>query len=93
MALFDAVSDDPLEICVKLAAYYGLRRSEVLGLKWDAINLEQKTISIKHKVIEDTVDGKSIAVGEDVLKTKSSFLLPRLSRLHLPRPNREAHAP
>lgn len=39
----------------------------------DAINLEQKTISIKHKVIEDTVDGKSIAVGEDVLKTKSSL--------------------
>ena len=87
MALFDAVSDDPLEICVKLAAYYGLRRSEVLGLKWDAINLEQKTISIKHKVIEDTVDGKSIAVGEDVLKTKSSFrtlpLLPSVEKLLL----------
>ncbi|MDW2797219.1 phage integrase SAM-like domain-containing protein [Clostridium boliviensis] len=87
MALFDAISDDPLEICVKLAAYYGLRRSEVLGLKWDAINLEQKTISIKHKVIEDTVDGKSIAVGEDVLKTKSSFrtlpLLPSVEKLLL----------
>lgn len=39
----------------------------------DAINLEQKTISIKHRVIEDTVDGKSIAVGEDALKTKSSL--------------------
>jgi hypothetical protein len=36
MTLFDAISDDPLEICVKLAAYYGLHRSEVLGLKWDA---------------------------------------------------------
>ncbi|MDR1769529.1 MAG: site-specific integrase, partial [Hungatella sp.] len=87
MALFDAISDDPLEICVKLAAYYGLRRSEVLGLKWDAINLEQKTISIKHKVIEDMVDGKSIAVGEDVLKTKSSFrtlpLLPTVEKLLL----------
>ena len=63
IALFDAVSDDPLEICVKLAAYYGLRRSEVLGLKWDAINLEQKTISIRHKVIEDEVDGKFVPVG------------------------------
>lgn len=73
MTLFDAVSDDPLEICVKLAAYYGLRRSEVLGLKWDAINLEQKTISIRHKVIEDEVDGKFVPVGEDLLKTKSSF--------------------
>ena len=87
MALFDAVSDDPLEICVKLAAYYGLRRSEVLGLKWDAINLQQKTISIKHKVIEDKVDGKFVAVGEDVLKTKSSFrtlpLLPTVEKLLL----------
>jgi integrase len=87
MALFDVISDDPLEICVKLAAYYGLRRSEVLGLKWDAVNLEQKTISIKHKVIEDTIDGKSIAVGEDVLKTKSSFrtlpLLPSVEKLLL----------
>ncbi|WP_411677868.1 tyrosine-type recombinase/integrase [Caproicibacter sp.] len=87
MTLFDAVSDDPLEICVKLAAYYGLRRSEVLGLKWDAINLEQKTISIRHKVIEDEVDGKFVAVGEDVLKTKSSFrtlpLLPSVEKLLL----------
>lgn len=30
--LFDAVEGDPLELCVKIAAYYGLRRSEVLGL-------------------------------------------------------------
>lgn len=87
MTLFDAVSNDPLEICVKLAGYYGLRRSEVLGLKWDAINLEQKTISIRHKVIEDEVDGKFIPVGEDVLKTKSSFrtlpLLPSVEKLLL----------
>ncbi|MBS5784326.1 MAG: site-specific integrase [Clostridium sp.] len=87
MTLFDAVLNDPLEICVKLAAYYGLRRSEVLGLKWDAINLEQKTISIRHKVIEDEVDGKFVAVGEDVLKTKSSFrtlpLLPSVEKLLL----------
>lgn len=87
ITLFDAVSDDPLEICVKLAAYYGLRRSEVLGLKWNAINLDQKTISIRHKVIEDEVNGKSMPVGEDVLKTKSSFrtlpLLPSVEKLLL----------
>lgn len=87
MTLFDAVTDDPLETCVKLAAYYGLRRSEVLGLKWDAISLEQRTISIKHKVIEDEVDGKFVTVGEDVLKTKSSFrtllLLPAVEKLLL----------
>jgi integrase len=27
---------DPLELAVILGAFYGLRRSEVVGLKWDA---------------------------------------------------------
>jgi len=73
LTLFDAVSGDPLELCVKIAAYYGLRRSEVLGLRWSAIDMEHKTISISHKVIEAEVDGKFVPMGEDVLKTKSSF--------------------
>ncbi len=72
-SLFDAIAGDPLELCVKIAAYYGLRRSEVLGLRWEAIDFEKKTISISHKVIEANVDGKFVPVGEDVLKTKSSF--------------------
>ena len=87
LTLFDAVSGDPLELCVKIAAYYGLRRSEVLGLRWDAIDMERKTISISHKVIEAEVDGKFIPVGEDVLKTKSSFrtlpLIPAVEKLLL----------
>ena len=87
LTLFDAVSGDPLELCVKITAYYGLRRSEVLGLRWDAIDLERKTISIKHKVIEAEVDGKFRPVGEDVLKTKSSFrtlpLIPAVEKLLL----------
>lgn len=68
LTLFDAVSGDPLELCVKIAAYYGLRRSEVLGLRWSAIDMEHKTISISHKVIEAEVDGKFVPMGEDVLK-------------------------
>ena len=71
--LFDAIAGDCLELSVKIAAYYGQRRSEVLGLRWDAIDFERKTISISHKVIEANVDGKFVPVGEDVLKTKSSF--------------------
>lgn len=87
LTLFDAVAGDPLELCVKIAAYYGLRRSEVLGLKWDAINFSKKTISISHKVIEKEVNGKFVPVGEDVLKTKSSFrtlpLIPAVEKLLL----------
>lgn len=87
LTLFEAIQGDPLELCVKIAAYYGLRRSEVLGLQWDAINFKEKTISVRHKVIEVEQDGKSVLVGEDVLKTKSSFrtlpLLPVVERLLL----------
>lgn len=83
--LFEAAQGDPMETCIKLAAYYGLRRSEVLGLKWSAIDFKNKTISIRHKVIEEQVDGHYIPVGEDVLKTKSSFrtlpLIPAVEEL------------
>ncbi|AQT86523.1 hypothetical protein B1222_22440 [Paenibacillus larvae subsp. pulvifaciens] len=31
--LFEAVKGDPIELAVLLAAFYGLRRSEIVGLK------------------------------------------------------------
>lgn len=58
---------------IQLAAYYGLRRSEVLGIRWSAVVLERGTISINHKVTESTVDGRHRLYAEDKLKTKSSF--------------------
>lgn len=87
LELFKVISGDPLELAIKIAAYYGLRRSEVLGLRWDAINFKDKLILINHKVIEVEVDGKFVPVGEDVLKTKSSIrtlpLLPVVEELLL----------
>jgi integrase len=49
--LLDCSKGDPLEIVILLTVFYGLRRSEVLGLKWDAVDLENNTITIKHTVI------------------------------------------
>lgn len=34
-----------------MGAYYGLRRSEILGLKWSAVDFDKKTLSIKHTVV------------------------------------------
>lgn len=31
--------------------YYGLRRSEILGLKWSAINYKRKVVEIRHTVV------------------------------------------
>lgn len=52
--LFDAIRDDPLYPLVKLTAIYGLRRSELLGLKWDSVNLEAGTLTIRHTVVKVT---------------------------------------
>ncbi|MFU1797907.1 MULTISPECIES: tyrosine-type recombinase/integrase [Paenibacillaceae] len=70
--LFEAVKGDPIELAVLLAAFYGLRRSEVVGLKWDAIDFKNKTITIQHTVIEVSVEGKYITVEKDRTKNKSS---------------------
>lgn len=70
--LFSAVEGLLIEVPVKLSAFYGLRRSEVLGLKWDAIDFERNTISIRHTVTSCTVDGRYTIVAADTTKTKSS---------------------
>lgn len=71
--LFELVKGKPIELGVILAAFYGLRRSEAVGLKWDAIDFEQKTITIRHTVTQVCVDGKSTIIEKDRTKTKSSF--------------------
>lgn len=70
--LFNAIAGTLIEVPVKLASYYGLRRSEVMGLKWDAIDFERNTISIQHTVTSCMVDGKYTIVASDTTKTRSS---------------------
>ena len=62
-----------MRIVVILTIYYGLRRSEVLGLKWSAIDFKEKRIHIRHKIIEDKTSGTTVIRGLDVMKSKSSF--------------------
>ena len=52
--LFDAIQDDPIYPLVKITALYGLRRSEVLGLKWDSIDFTAGRLTIKHTVSKVT---------------------------------------
>ena len=70
--LFQAARGTPLELPVMLAAFYGLRRSEVVGLKWDAIDFENKTIAIRHTVTACVEKGRRIEVAADTTKTASS---------------------
>lgn len=74
--LFEIVKGDVIEIPVLLASYYGLRRSEALGLKWSAIDFDNDCIYINHTVIQvsgcgrKTVEGKLVA--KDRTKTEGS---------------------
>ena len=71
--LFEAVKGTKLELVVLVTAFYGLRRGEVLGLKWDAIDFEVGTITINHTVTSTTIDGKKTVIEQDSAKTKSSL--------------------
>lgn len=66
-ALFEAIKDEPLYPLVRIDALYGLRRSELLGLKWDSIDFENNRLTIKH-----TVSKVTKAVEKDKTKNASS---------------------
>lgn len=71
--LFEAAQGHKLELIIQLAAFYGLRRAEVMGLRWEAIDFEAKTLTIRHLVTSTRIDGKKILVEADRAKTKSSL--------------------
>lgn len=70
--LFEAVKGDPAEFPILMAAFYGLRRSEIMGLRWQAVDFASNTISIEHTVVQFRSDGKQKIVSKDRMKNKSS---------------------
>lgn len=71
--LFKVFKDDKLELVVNIAAYYGLRRCEILGLRWNAIDFKNKTITIQRKIVSDYDDnGEMKLYVETRLKTNST---------------------
>ena len=66
--LLNEVIGTKLEIPVMIDCFYGFRRSEVIGLKWSAVDFENDTITINHTITQS--NGKLII--RDKTKTKSS---------------------
>lgn len=62
-----------LELIIQFAAFYGLRRGEVLGLRWDAVDLEAGTLTVRHIVTNASIEGRQVLVQADRAKTKSSL--------------------
>lgn len=71
--LFESSKGTYLEIPILLGAFYGLRRSEVVGLRWEAVDFKRDTLTISHTVTSFTLDGKRHTVAKDTTKTKSSM--------------------
>lgn len=66
--MLQAFDGHPLQGLVYTTLYYGLRRSEVLGLRWSAIDFEHNTLTINHTVVKNLT-----VVRKDSVKTQSSF--------------------
>ena len=85
--LFECIKEHECKLPIMLTAMYGFRRSEVLGLKWEAIDFGNKLIYVRHKIIETQIDGKRYIHKADKMKNKTSNrvlpLLPQAEELLL----------
>lgn len=67
--LLDIISAKPaLDIAVHIAVYTGLRREEILGLKWDCVDFDNSIFTIKKAI---TKAGSTVI--EKMPKTKGSY--------------------
>lgn len=94
--LFDVFKGDKIELIVHIAAYYGLRRCEILGLKWDAVDFQNKTLSVQRKVVSDyDENGKMHLYVESRLKTNATRrtlpLIPHIEQMLLEKKQAEAN--
>ena len=84
-ALFAITDNSKIGLAVRVASYYGLRRSELLGLRWQSIDFKKKLLNIENKILN--IDKQIIST--DVLKTEASNrvfpLLPEVESLLLRR--------
>ena len=62
-----------LEVPVLMGGFYGLRRSEIVGLRWSVFDFENDVFYINHTVTTPRIDGKLKIVAKDRAKTKSSL--------------------
>lgn len=70
--LFEYLKGDKYELMYKMTAFYGLRRSELCGMKWSSIDFDRNTITLNSSVIQTSVNGKLLLIKKDIMKNASS---------------------
>lgn len=71
--LIEVVKTQKLELPLTLGIIYGLRREEILGLTWNAIDFNNKSITIRKTVGRGKYDGVTQFLIKDIPKNKSSY--------------------
>lgn len=57
--LLDALRGTNMFTIVLIAILYGLRRSEVLGLRWEAVDFQNNTLTVNHTIVKNlTIEAK-----------------------------------
>ncbi len=74
--LLEAARGDRLEALYVLAVHTGMRRGELLGLKWEDVDLDGRTVRIRRTLTR--TDNGYVALGEP--KTKKSRRTVRLTQ-------------
>lgn len=63
-----------MELIILITVFYGLRKSEVLGLQCDSFDFENKTITIKHTITITNANGDNRKIeGKNRTKNKPSY--------------------
>ena len=70
--LFEVARNDMIYPAILIAGTMGVRRSEVLGMRWSRIDWDARTILLDTKVIEKSEGNKKLAVPIELMKNKSS---------------------
>ena len=80
--MLDAFKSEEIGPIVYVTLYYGLRKSEALGLRWQAVDFDANTITINHTVV-----GGTRIIAKDDTKTyfskRTYELLPEIKALLL----------
>ena len=71
--LIEVIKTQKLELPLTLGIIYGLRREEILGLTWNAIDFKNKSITIRKTVGRGKYDGVTQFLIKDIPKNKSSY--------------------
>lgn len=93
--ILESLKEEPINIkfIIELALYTGLRRGEIVGLKWSDIDIEKKTLSVKRSIYKPHGE----KAREKAPKSKSSIRTIGIPNCLIPtlleyKANQEIHA-